>query len=92
MSKTKTPAISAQLKNALAEIEALKKKIENTESISRYRDQENTKLSAELGQIHAFLDAVPNPPVRETETGNYGAKVAHSAMTRLSVYLATRSA
>lgn len=86
---SKKPAVSTLLKNALSEVEALKKKVESADSTAKWANQRADKAESELQQIHAFLDAVPNPPLRKIEL-DYGAKQDVSAMTRLSVYLATK--
>jgi uncharacterized protein YlxW (UPF0749 family) len=80
------PALSTQLKAAQAETAALQKRIEQFERTSKYENDARAKAERELSDIHAFLDAVPNAPA--SKTTEYSQPI--SAMTRLSVYLATR--
>src|SRR5690348_57354 len=83
---TRKPALTTQLKNAQAEIAALTKKVETEERNAKYAQARADEAKRELADVHAFLDAVPNPPANKT--GEYSQPV--SAMTRLSVFLATR--
>lgn len=91
---TKKPSIVTQLKNAKAEIaehrlhiEKLQKELDSAKSNNSYHSERAQKAEAEVGQIHAFLDSVPNPPPTAQQDNQY-AKL--SAMTRLSVFFATR--
>jgi len=80
------PALTTELKNVKAELEKVKKDLESSKSSHKWSQDRAVAAEKELADIHAFLDAVPNPPT--DKTGEYGAKI--SAMTRLSVYLASR--
>lgn len=95
--KTKKPSLNAQLKAAKTEAAeqqlhaaSLQKKLDESERMKTHYQGMRDKAEAELNGIHAFLDAVPNPPSRKTnpEFTSYAQDV--SAMTRLSVFLATR--
>lgn len=99
MTTKKKPSFQTQLKDAKAElaaaqqkIAALQKEAESDKRMKEHYSSEATGAKAELEQIHAFLDAVPNPPARKTDpvvTGAYGAENV-GALTRLTVFLATR--
>ena len=91
--KTKTPALSTQLKNAQTEIAELKKKLEAAENNSKYNAKRGDEFLAELNGVHTLLDAMPNPPPRKAEIRNtWGSTVESdvSAAVRVSVLLATR--
>ena len=86
------PSIATQLRNAkientaqAQEVEKLKKQLADKENLLKYASTRATDAEGEVKQIHAFLDAVPNPPADKLADGY--TKV--SAMTRLAVYLAT---
>lgn len=91
---SKKPSITTQLKAAKAEAaeqkahaEKLQKDLASAnQTLDMYRNR-NTNAEGELDQIHAFLNAVPNPPAEKLE-GSYNKL---GAMTRLSVFLATRA-
>lgn len=93
MTTKKKPSIQTRLKDALAELSALQqlvaklqKEAENQKQTVNYHNGRAEKAEHELNQVHAFLDAVPNPPAEKA--GEYGQKA--SAMTRLAVFLSTR--
>lgn len=91
--KTKTPALSTQLKNAQAEIEALKKKLEQSDQMQKHYSDKHSEVLAEINAVHTLLDAMPNPPPRVAEQTNYWGGKSESpiaAATRVSVLLATR--
>lgn len=97
--KTKKPSLQAQLKAATAaaaehkaHADKLQKELDSAKQVREHYSNRADKADAELQQIHAFLDAVPNPPARKTDpavTGGYSADNI-GALTRLSVFLATR--
>lgn len=91
MTTKKKPALSTQLKTALAEVDALKKKLSDAERMSKYHSDAQSVATAELQQVHAFLDAVPNAPARKI-AGDYGSEIPVSLMSRLAIYLSARSA
>lgn len=91
---TRKPSIRTQLKAAQAviaerdqELRARQKELDTTKQMRDHYDNRVKAAEGEIAQIHAFLDAVPNPPA--AMTGEYGAKVG--AMTRLAVFLSTRT-
>lgn len=93
MAAKKKISVAAQLKAALADANEqrnhatrLMKDIEQAKQSSTYANERASRAERELADVHAFLDAVPNPPA--DKTGEYNTKL--SAMTRLSVFLATR--
>ncbi len=91
--KTKTPALSTQLKAAQAQIADLTKKLEQAERSAKYADENVIRAQRELDAVHLLLDAMPNPPPRVAEqTTSWGGKTEQPvpAATRLSVLLATR--
>jgi hypothetical protein len=91
--KTKTPALSTQLKTAQAEIAELKKKLEASENASKYNSKRGDEFLAELNGVHTLLDAMPNPPARKAEIKNSWGSTVESdipAAVRVSVLLATR--
>lgn len=98
--KNRKPSVAAQLKDAKIELAAAHQKIaalqKEAESDKRMKDhyaKEAMDAKNELQQIHAFLDAVPNPPTRKTDpavTGEYTASNV-AVLTRLTVFLATRA-
>ncbi|MEG0966729.1 MAG: hypothetical protein RSG92_15275 [Pseudomonas sp.] len=88
MTKRK-PALSTQLKASQAEVAALQKKLESSEQHQKWARESADKANTALNDVHAFLDAVPNPPARKAGEEGYGAE--RSLMTRLAVYLSTRS-
>lgn len=93
------PSVASQLKNANIELAAahqkilaLQKEAESDKRMKDYHANEAKDAKDELHQIHAFLDAVPNPPARKTDptvTGEYTASNV-AVLTRLTVFLATR--
>jgi hypothetical protein len=91
--KTKTPALSTQLKAAQAQIAELTKKAEREESYRKNAEDKTREYLAELNNVHALLDAMPNPPPRVAEqTNSWGGKSEGPvpASVRVSVLLATR--
>lgn len=91
--KTKTPAVSTQLKAAQAEIAELKKKLESAERYQKSAEERVRDHLAEINAVHVLLDAMPNPPPRVAEqTTAWGGKSESpvAAATRVSVLLATR--
>ena len=91
--KTKTPALSTQLKTAQTEIAELKKKLESAERSQKNVDERARDYLAEINAVHTLLDAMPNPPPRVAEqTNSWGGKSESqvAAATRVSVLLATR--
>ena len=95
MATKRTLPLTKQLKVALAEAdehkrhaEKLAKDLETARGSIPYRDKQILDQAKELNDVHAFLDAIPNSPVRDTQ-GEYS-KTVHSLMTRLCVYLSTR--
>lgn len=91
--KTKTPALSTQLKTAQAEIEALKKKLEHSDRMQKHYSDKHSEVLAEINNVHTLLDAMPNAPARvartETSWGNTNETPVPAAI-RVSVLLATR--
>ncbi len=91
--KTKTPALSTQLKAAQAQIAELNKKVERAESYQKSSDNKASEYLAELNAVHTLLDAMPNPPPRVAEqTTSWGGKHEGPVpvAVRVSVLLATR--
>lgn len=84
--------IAAMRENHASELKVINEKLTSSQRTGSYDRERSDKALDELAQIHSFLDAVPCPPARSTATNEYGGKTESSAMTRLSVYLATRSA
>lgn len=92
MSKRK-PSIATQLKDAKVELAAaqqkigkLEKDLESEKANRTYASAARDEAQKEVTQIHEFLNAIPNPPADKGADGY--TKI--SAMTRLSVFLATR--
>lgn len=81
------PSVTTELRNAKTELDKVKNELESLKSQHKWATDARSTAENEPNQIHAFLDAVPNPPA--DKVGDYGQKA--SAMTRLAVYLATRS-
>jgi multidrug resistance efflux pump len=77
------PAALAAAEAALA---AKQKEIDLTKSEILNYERSMREAQSEAKQIHAFLDAVPNPPASKALDGY----TTINAMTRLSVWLATR--
>lgn len=95
MTAKKKPSIQKQLtdcRNELALAQAAlatkQKEADNLKSTQTYYERNATEARSELAQIHSFLDAVPNPPASKAVDGH----TPIAAMTRLSVWLATRGA
>jgi hypothetical protein len=91
--KTKTPALSTQLKAAQAKIEELNKKVDREESYRKNAEDKSREYLAELNNVHTLLDAMPNPPPRNSEqTTAWGSTTQQPvpAAVRVSVLLATR--
>jgi len=91
---TKKLSVTTQLKNARLEetrlrttIEELEKKLKSAESTKESFSSMYSKINDDHSQIHAFLDAVPNPPISVMPENQYSKL---SLMTRLSLYFATR--
>jgi hypothetical protein len=95
MSKKK-PAVSTQLKMALAQIEAMKADLA---ALTKDRDdQKKTKesyysmrseLEKEIEQVHILLDILPGAAPRKGETSGWNTPT-YNLMTRLAAYLANR--
>lgn len=77
---------STQIKELTARAEKAEADCKSAKQHQEWAANRATAAEKELADVHAFLDAVPNPPA--DKTGEYNSKL--SAMTRLSVYLATR--
>jgi chromosome segregation ATPase len=90
MAAKKQPALSTQLKAAQARIEELEKKVKTeTESKDRfYRDRE--AVSAELEQVHAILDAIPNAPARHFKPEEAYGTLERKTPARLAAFFAIR--
>jgi hypothetical protein len=91
--KSKTPALSTQLKAAQAQIAELTKKVEHAESYQKSAENKQKEYLDELNGVHTLLDAMPNPPPRNAEqTTAWGSTHTQpvSAAVRISVLLATR--
>lgn len=93
MTTKKKPSIQKQLtetRNALAIAESAlatkQKELDNTKSTMSHYERSMRDAQSEVAQVHAFLDAVPNPPASKAADGY----TSINAMTRLSVWLATR--
>lgn len=91
--KTKTPALSTQLKNAQAEVADLKKKLEQSERMQKHYSDKHSEALTEINNVHTLLDAMPNAPARvaktETSWGSTNETPVPAAI-RVSVLLATR--
>ena len=61
----------------------------NVSKDSAYRN--NAEKSAEIEQVHALLDALPNAVPRKGAPSEYGSQVNHSLLTRLAAWIAARS-
>jgi len=93
MTAKKKPSIQKQLTDcrnelslAQAALAAKQKEFDTLKINQSYHERSATEARNELAQIHAFLDAVPNPPASKA-VDSY---TPIAAMTRLSVWLATR--
>jgi hypothetical protein len=91
MTTKKKPSLQTRLKNAEAlagehrlHAEKLQKQLDDKERSLGYANDRAKAAEAEIAQVHAFLDAVPNPPADKLADGY--SKVG--AMTRLAVFLA----
>lgn len=82
----KKPAVSTQLKQANARIEELEKKLADAQRAQEYASKRAADADAELDQMHALLDALPNA-LPKRDDGTYR---NHTAMTRLASWLAAR--
>ena len=92
----KKPAVSTQLKTALAQIEAMKADLA---ALTKDRDdQKKTKesyyssrseLEKEIEQVHILLDILPGAAPRKGETTGWNTPT-YNLMTRLAAYLANR--
>jgi ketopantoate reductase len=92
----KKPAVSTQLKTALAQIEAMKADLA---ALTKDRDdQKKTKesyysmrseLEKEVEQVHILLDILPGAAPRKGETTGWNTPT-YNLMTRLAAYLANR--
>ncbi len=71
------------------EIEALKKKLDSTESSRKYAQEQLAKKSEELESVHDLLDAFPNPPARKSSHEESYNRVEYTATTRIAVWLAS---
>ena len=94
--KKKSPAISTQLKAALAQIEVLKTDIA---AVTKDRDEQKktkenyltlrSELEKEIEQVHILLDVLPGAAPRKAGEDNWRTPT-YSLMTRLAAYLANR--
>jgi hypothetical protein len=96
MATKRTLSLTKQLKASVTELaeqklhnEKLVKDLESKNSSFKYTYDQVQSLRQEIEQVHSFLDAIPNPPSRESSDSEYS-KTKHALMTRLSVFLATR--
>lgn len=83
---TRKPAASTLLKQAQAEIEKLNKELQSSKSSNTYNTDRANKAVAEVEELHAFFDALPNSISRKDENG-YNQR---SAMTRMAGWLASK--
>lgn len=84
----KQPALSTQLKNAQALIIKLEQDLKNKTDQAARNYQIYQEKEAELDQLHAFFDALPDGatvPRRNEQTYK-----DYSAMTRLAAWLASK--
>ncbi len=83
-------AVSTQLKNALAKIEELEKKLKSvTDDKDRWYKMQ-TEKNEEIEQVHALLDALPGAAGRQSQAEEPWQRKTLSLMTRLAAYLASR--
>lgn len=92
----KKPAVSTQLKTALAQIETMKVDLA---AITKDRDEQKktkesyyalrSELDKEIEQVHILLDILPGAAPRKGETTGWNTP-AYNLMTRLAAYLANR--
>ncbi len=83
-------AISTQLKNALARIVELEKKLKESESSKDNWYKANQLSQNEVEQVHALLDVLPGAAGRKTSHEDNWQQKEINAMTRLASYLAVR--
>lgn len=92
----KKPAVSTQLKTALAQIEAMKADLA---ALTKDRDEQKktkesylllrSELEKEIEQVHILLDILPGAAPRKGETTGWNTPT-YNLMTRLAAYLANR--
>lgn len=92
----KKPAVSTQLKTALAQIEAMKADLA---ALTKDRDDQKkakesyystrSELEKEIEQVHILLDILPGAAPRKGETTGWNTPT-YNLMTRLAAYLANR--
>lgn len=92
------PAISTQLKTALAKIDELEKKIKELEKLKQHyygSDKANASIINQmhevLNQMHEVLDAVPGSIDRKTTEANEWQRTERSVVTRMAAWLASKS-
>lgn len=96
---TRKPSVATQLKNLKIEHAAQQQLLDRTakerdseKSSKEYNGRELEKARAELDQMHALLDALPQPILRKPEPSDSCAyPQPFTAATRLSAWLAARS-
>lgn len=88
----KALAISTQLKNALAKIVELEKKLKETEDSKQSWYKSATESAATIEQLHLVLDAVPNSIPRQSTHEESWRRTDLSPATRMAAWLASRSA
>ena len=91
---TKTPrkeleAAIVELKDKVTKLET---SLKSTETSLKYKEQALEQAKNELEAVHQFFDALPGVVPRKTEHEDSWQRKDISAITRLSVYLANRSA
>lgn len=91
------PSVVTQLKNLRVEhaavqqeVTKLQKEAERAASTHAYVNKAKEVAEAELAQMHALLDALPNAIPRKPESAD-GYVQPHPCSTRLSAWLAVRS-
>jgi chromosome segregation ATPase len=96
MSMTKTEqaemqALRERAIDAVAKLAEAEKALASSKSTMDWINKQHNELKAELEQLHIFLDALPGAAPREGERVDYNTPKL-SAMTRLAVFMAVRSA
>jgi hypothetical protein len=68
---TKKPRPTKELTAALAEVEALKKKLADAERMREYHSGQASKAERDLDAMHSVFDAIPGIPKKRDESASY---------------------
>lgn len=87
-------AASTIIKEQAAQIEELQKKLKTAEDHKDMYYKSDSAKGQVIDEIHTMLDAVPNPPPRQSEPaeGSYRSASTLSLLARLTIFMSRKEA